>query len=487
MRLLPILFCIFCISTRATSQTVDTLLADKVQTTTTLEVIKNIPDKTFESVNARYQKLSDKLNEKSAQTLRNMQKQEDKIYKKLLVKDSLKAIELFADSKKEYDRLKQGVTEKVNTASTKLKEYIPGLDSMNTAFKFLQQKGLKMPDLSSDKLKQIEAAAKEVKELQGRLQQANNIQEFVRQRESVLKAALQNTAFAKDLLKLNKQVYYYQQQLAEYKSLLHDPNKMEVKALEMLNKLPAFQSFMQKNSMLASLFKLQNNHSAEGALTGIQTTSQIEQMIGERFSGSGVNSQQFMQQQMQTGQAQLQGIKDKLNQLGGGSSDMTMPDFKPDDQKTKTFLKRIEYGFNIQNESAKYLLPSISDLALTAGYRINDKSIIGVGASYKMGWGEGWNHIKLSSQGLGLRSYVDIKAKGDFWLSGGYELNYLQSFQKFQELYNVSAWQRSGLLGVTKKYRIGKRENNVQLLWDFLSYSQVPRSSPIKFRIGFKL
>ncbi|PQV55852.1 hypothetical protein CLV53_1472, partial [Sediminibacterium magnilacihabitans] len=83
--------------------------------------------------------------------------------------------------------------------------------------------------------------------------------------------------------------------------------------------------------------------------------------------------------------------------------------------------------------------------------------------------------------------YLDVKYKGSIWITGGYELNYQQSFSKIEQLKNLDAWQRSGLVGLTKKYRIGKKKGNLQLLWDFLSYSQVPQTQPLKFRIGYLL
>jgi hypothetical protein len=71
-----------------------------------------------------------------------------------------------------------------------------------------------------------------------------------------------------------------------------------------------------------------------------------------------------------------------------------------------------------------------------------------------------------------LRSYLDIKIKGSIWISGGYEENYQHEFTKIDQLKDVNAWQKSGLIGLTKKYNIGKKKGNLQLLWDFLSYSQ---------------
>jgi hypothetical protein len=49
-------------------------------------------------------------------------------------------------------------------------------------------------------------------------------------------------------------------------------------------------------------------------------------------------------------------------------------------------------------------------------------------------------------------------------------------------------WTRSGLIGLSKtvsmKSRVFKKAQ-LQLLWDFLSYQQVPQTQPLVFRIGY--
>jgi hypothetical protein len=132
---------------------------------------------------------------------------------------------------------------------------------------------------------------------------------------------------------------------------------------------------------------------------------------------------------------------------------------------------------------------------LSVGYKLNDKSIIGVGASYKVGLGHGWNDMELSSQGAGLRSYVDWKLPfpfggtgGGLWISGSYEMNYRSEFKSIDQLKCLTAWQRSGLLGLSKVFEVKNkyfRKTKLQLLWDFLSYQQVPRTQPVVFRIGY--
>jgi hypothetical protein len=92
----------------------------------------------------------------------------------------------------------------------------------------------------------------------------------------------------------------------------------------------------------------------------------------------------------------------------------------------------------------------------------------------------------VTNQGVGLRSFVDIKLKGSIYITGGGELNYRNEINNVDQLKSFSAWQKSGLLGLTKKVSINKKvKANLQLLWDFLSYHQVPQTSPIIFRFGY--
>ena len=270
--------------------------------------------------------------------------------------------------------------------------------------------------------------------------------------------------------------------------MLNDPDKLEQQALSLLNKLPAFQSFMKQNSQLAGLFNLPGNYGDATDLAGLQTRSQVAALINQQVAAGGPDGAAALQGSLQSAQSQLDGYKDKLSKLGGGSGDIDMPDFKPNEQKTKTFWRRLEYGTNFQTTRNSYYFPTVSDFGLSVGYKLNDKSTVGIGASYKLGWGNGIQHIAFSSQGLGLRSFLEIKLKGSFSATGGLEYNYATPFSSYQDLRQIQRWTQSGLIGVSKtvsmKSRVFKK-TKVQLLWDFLSYQQVPRTQPILFRVGY--
>ena len=176
-------------------------------------------------------------------------------------------------------------------------------------------------------------------------------------------------------------------------------------------------------------------------------------------------------------------------ELANDGDELETPDFKVNTQKTKTFFQRLEYGTNIQSVKSNYYFPTTTDIALTVGYKINDKGIAGIGASYKMGWGKNIQHISISSQGVGFRSFLDYKLKGSFFASAGFEYNYQQPFASLQTINELSKWQQSGLVGVSKIISIKSKffkKTKLQLLWDFLSYEQVPRTQALKFRIGYQ-
>lgn len=451
-------------------------------------LIDRFSDKMLRGIERKYQKLETKLRRSSERSLAKMQKQELKLQEKLKGKDSVAAKRLLQSSKEKYAALAEKLRNpgKQVTAGS-LNEYLPGLDSLQTSFHFLDQSGMKIPGVPADNLQKIKSVSAQLTSVQAQLQQAGNVKQFLKERRQLLKDQLNRFGMTAELKQVNKEVYYYQQQLSEYKALINDPDKLAKKALSMMRDAPAFKEFMAQNSMLAQLFGSPTASPNGAALQGLQTRASVQQALTQQLGGANANPQQYIQQQVQQAQGEMNRLKDKLNKIGGGSSDMEVPDFKPNHQKTKSLWQRIEYGLNIQSQKANALLPVTSDIAVTAGYKLNDKSTIGVGAGYKIGWGKNISNIRISSEGVSLRSYADVKLKGSIWISGGYEINYQQSFASIEPLKDFSAWQRSGLLGLTKKYKIGKKNGNIQLLWDFLSYSQVPKTTALKLRVGYKL
>jgi hypothetical protein len=464
-----------------------TSLADK---------IINFPDKVFGKVENKAVNLDKKLTQQTEKYLNKLERQEKKLYRKLLKKDSAAANQLFGDIQGRYNELKNKATGKVNKLTTQTNVYSSKLDSLGTAFNFIKENKLLNTAALNDKLQKSMSS---LTALQGKLNSTEQIQRILKQRRQQLKDQLEKFDMVKELKQFKKSVYYYQQQAREYKEIVENPEKLQRKLMEWAMKQPAFKEFFAKNSALASLFRLPDDPNQIGgaSLAGLQTRASIQQDLINRFgaaalvppSGGGTG---MLQQNMQQAQGQLNQLKDKvLKSGGGGNSEDIMPEgFKKNDQKTKSFLKRLEYGTNIQTQKATNYFPVTSDLGLTVGYKLNDKSVIGIGASYKLGLGRGWNNIRISNQGAGIRSFIDWKLKGSFWVSGGYEQNYKTVFSRIAQLQDQSGWQQSGLLGLSKTVSVKSKffkKTKMQLLWDFLSYQSIPRNQPILFRVGYNI
>lgn len=445
----------------------------------------------IKSVSTTSTKLQQRLHRQTERTLQQFRRQEDRLRKKLAKTDTSAANAVFGDANKKYAELNEQLKDSTLT------KYFPSLDSLSTSLSFLKtNSGLLSQHIQTQE--QLNTALQKMSTLKAQMARSEQLKTFIKERRQYLKDQLGKLGFAKEFKRLNKQAYYYSQRLAAAQATLKDPKKAVKKGLELLSKNKTFREFWRKNSQLARLFHIPGEESAAvnmASLAGLQTRAQVNNLIQQRLSAGGPDARAQLQQNMQAAQSQLSQLKDKVMKYGGGSSDAAMPEgFKPNNQKTKSFLQRLELGTNIQSVRSNGLLPVTSDLGLSLGYKLNDKSIIGLGASYKMGWGKNIQNISITHQGVGARSFVDWKLKGAFWISGGFEMNYRPDLSgvsissPFGGSRMGAAWQQSGLIGLSRKIPLKTKffkNTKLMLLWDFLSYEQVPRTQPVVVRFGY--
>lgn len=442
-----------------------------------------IPGKYLSQVKQKSDKMQRQVSRRSEQALSRFMKQEERLKRRLGKLDSLKANNLFAHSIDSLGSLKSRMKGKLGKYSGALSRVGGGqyLDSLGNSLAFLKEsKGLLAQSKGiTDKLN---GSLKSVDNLKDKLAQAEQIKAYIRERKQLLKEQLsQYTGFTKDLQKMNKEAYYYAQQLKEYKEVFKDKKKAEQKAMEVIKKLPAYNNFMQQHSQLASLFNIQGATASAQSLEGLQTRSQVEQMIQQRI-GSGPNASAAVSQQMAEARSKFDELKSKFPDLDNAAE---MPDFKPKEMKTKSFLQRVEFGSNIQFQRSTKFFPTTGDLAGQAAYKFHKNGSVGLGLSYKLGMGTGFDNIRFSSQGMGIRSFIDWKLKGTFFINGGYEQNYQPVSAGLPEGIGQQ-WTQSGLIGISKKYKINsKLKGNMMVLFDFLYSSHVPRTDPVKVRLGY--
>ncbi len=233
------------------------------------------------------QRLPDRQKDISTGWLRRKRKLQEKLYKL----DSNAAKNLFNGSQEKYASLQNSVSGNTSINAAPLTgEYNPYIDSIKTSLAFAQ----KSPELlnASPKLQQeISASLAQFNKLQNNFHNADEVKEYIRQRKQQMKDQLQqyinNSSIKKYLDQYNQQVYYYSQQVREYKETLNDPDKMLEKALVILNKIPAFTKFIQQNGQLAGLFGISSNYGTAAGVTGLQTRDQVQALLNGAISSGG--------------------------------------------------------------------------------------------------------------------------------------------------------------------------------------------------------
>jgi hypothetical protein len=336
--------------------------------------------------------------------------------------------------------------------------------------------------------------------MESRLQTVDQINEYLKQRQEVLQSQLGSfPGLAGGLQNINKEAVYYQAQISGYKATLSDPDKIEKLVMKILQSTPAFQKYFGQNSQLSGLFANPAGFATSGigttpVVNGLPSRAALQQFMHQQVPGTEGDPTQQIQQQVQDrgnsgdggGIPGLDALQSKAGLSAGQLGNATGAGFTPNPQRTKPFGKRLEYGFNIQFGASTNLLPASSTFGAQIGYRFSEKTSVGIGASYSMGLGTGWNHIRLSNNALGGRSYFKWKTGKSFFLQAEAEQNYMSAFGSIAELRNLSAWQTSAMAGLGKEYKVGKKvKGSVLLLYDFLSQTHTPVTQPLSFRFGY--
>ena len=468
----------------------------------------HFPSRLISRIQSKAAGLNQTLTSQTQSYLQKMAHREDRLRRKLATVDSAGAQQLFAGSAQQYAALSAQVKSDTGSRQRPFSGAYPAyLDSLQGTVAFLRQHpemlqggggGQTAGEIPSGgaeaaRLAKLQSAGTQLQTLQAKMGDAGMAKAYIQQRKQLIGQYIAQHSNLQGLLGssyagMNKEAYYYSQQLRQYQDMWNNPGQLEQRALALVNRSPGFQQFMKTNSMLGGLFNVPAGYATEQAVSGLQTKSQVAQVVQGQVSAGGAGGATALQSNLQSAESKLDNYKSKLSQLGQGNGDLDMPDFKPNDQKTKTFLKRLEYGVDFQTTRNNYYFPTVTDFGLSLGYKLGHDNVIGVGASYKLGWGNGIQHIAFSSQGVGLRSYLQIKIKGSFSATGGFEYNYTTPFANFQQVKQLQYWTRSGLIGVTKTVSMKNRtfsKTSLSLLWDFLSYQQTPPTQPFLFRIGY--
>lgn len=454
------------------------------QTDSGFHSMKDIPLKYISTVNQKISEYSKRVDSKTVKTLDKLARWEKKIHALLQRISPETAEKLFGNNQLTFAMMLEKYKKGEAALNNYRQQYNEYTDKLSTSIKYLQEQQAGIDHKLAGPIKSVKQKVDELKEDEKR---TAFIQQFIKERKKQLAdQAVKYIGNSRYLKKIDKEAWYYVETVRNYKDIFQDKKKAEETAFRILNRLPAFQKFMKENSELASLFSIPGNYGSSQSLAGLQTRSSVNALLQDRLAAGGPGAMEQVRENMQAAQAQLQQLKDKL--IKSGANDAGMPDFKPNTQKTKTFKQRLEFGSNLQFSKVNGFIPATADIAFTAGYKLNDKSIAGLGVSYKAGLGN-IQHIHISNQGVGLRSFIDWKLKKQLYVSGGFEMNYNAQFKSIDALKAYNSWQQSGLIGLAKKINIKTKwfkGSKMQLLYDILASKHIPVSQPVIFRIGYQ-
>lgn len=460
--------------------------------------ITHFPTQLFSKVSQQTASLQQQLTRQTTAYLLRMARQEEKLKTRLYKADSVKAAALYPDDpKQQYATLIQKFRQdSAKTFHSMGPEYLPNADSLHGALSFLN-KNPGLVNASPALQAKMQSSLANLRQLQARLQYADVIKQFIQARQARLQQVISGfphvpSGISHALAGYKQQAYYYSAQVRACREMLNDPGKMMQAALVLLNKVPAFTSFMKKNSFLSGIMGVPAGYGSEQGMQGLQTREQVMSMIQSKIGQGGPNAAASLQNSINTAKQDISKLQNKLSALGGGSGGMDMPDFKPNPEKTKTLWQRLEYGVNLQTAQTTYYYPTTTNIGLTVAYKLGSSNVIGLGGSYLLGWGSGIQHIAMSSQGVSFRGFVLIRIKSSFSADGELGYSYEQPFNSFKTIRSLTAWTPAGYIGITKTISMKStvfKKTQVSLLWDVLTYIYPlpPGTSPFVFRVGYSL
>ncbi len=463
------------------------------QTDSNLASLQKIPSKYLSQINNKVQKYTDRISSKTEKTLIRLSKWENKIHNLLDKASPETAQQLFGEGSITFSSMLHKVQEGKTVAENYKAQYDDYSDKLTTGINYLNTQN---EQLDKHLLKPLDEAKQEIKKLDKDVTESEAITKLIKERkQQLISSSIKYIGKSKYLSKINKETYYYVEAMRNYKEIFSDPKKAEETALTILHNIPAFTKYVAENSMLSSLFGKPTDYGGVQSIAGLQTRASINSLIQDRIAAGGPNAAAAISQNMQMAQAELTKLKDKVLKAGNSSTNAELPNFKPNTQKTKTFKQRIEFGSNFQFGKLTRFSSSQADLGMSVGYKLNDKSVVGLGMAYKLKYGP-VSSFYLQHGGIGARSFVDYKllsshggVGGGFFITGGFEMNYNIVFTNLRSLQSSNEWQRSGLIGITKKIKLKTKYvkgTNFQVLYDFLYKTHVVPTQAVVFRVGYK-
>lgn len=239
---------------------------------------------------------------------------------------------------------------------------------------------------------------------------------------------------------IEKVRYYSAAQTKEYMSLFADRSGAEKTFFSLLEQVPGFSEFAQWKQGAAGISGAASPAPASPPVDVVW--QQFQQAVADQGMDIGrITNPDFLKNKWEE---KTSGLKKDLPDNRSIPADSSGTDslknngtkqretWKVNPLKTKRFVDRLRYGFTVQTSPRNTFFPTSAMLNAQVGYEITTKSNVGIGASHITGWSSAngrndLNALRVTSGGLGLRSFADWNFTRRFFLQAGYEVNLRQS------------------------------------------------------------
>lgn len=451
--------------------------------------MEKLATKYLSVVDNKVKKYNNAVSSKIESSLTKLAKWEQKIRRTLEKVDPSTASRLFGNNQTTF----QSLLEKYTTTKKITDDYTAAFnhyqDKLNVQVKYLQAQ----QDNLNQQSRHADSVMQAVAQMNAHTDDAAYLEMFIKERrKQLMSEAYRLMGKSRYFTKLNKESFYYIESIKNYKAVLTDTKKVEALVISLLKKIPAFRDFASQNSQLSGVFPSLSTLSFGGGgnipiVNGLAPRAGVQQYMTNSGMNAALLISQLQNQSPETGlghaslQQKLENVKETLESL-------ELTKLKVNTQKTKTFRQRIQTDLDLDFVKSTAYLPARANVALMLGYKVTDKQVAGIGLSYVMGLGNGWRNIRLTNEGLGLRTYLRWKMKYNIYLQANGEWTYMVRFNNIDVLKNRSDWQTAALAGISKSYQVSKKiKGNFQILYNFLYNRTYPPSQPLVIRMGYGL
>ncbi|WP_343566230.1 hypothetical protein [Sphingobacterium sp.] len=390
------------------------------------------------------------------------------------------------------------------------------IDSLKGIQQFMHNQGNKLATLdgiSGQALPGGDYSGK-IAELQGKLNAEQQVKDLIRQRTQSLEQ-MARSAGIPGLIGLQKDIYYAQEKMNAWRSVADDPDAAEEKAMEYLQGIEGFESYIGNNKIGlgsgVSAADLQN--------MGYQTKGQVQQMLSEKF-GSLQVVQQAMQGQIKDFSDRLGKVTDKVKEAGSLAQEarqglqeakatkdklkhIEKPAFHKNPERGKPFWLRLETQYNFQTMPATPdgLRPAMVELGVGIAFKHTPSLSYGIGIGASIGLGQDWQHIRLSYEGISARVYADWKLLYGFSLQAGYERALRPAGRAYLEENSndpqsaassgnalkqaFGGQQEVAYLGIMKRYRISNKWSGTFMAGYNFLWQQSNLRTPFMLTLGW--